>query len=37
MFWFCLVFAMPLGASVYEWLVIICLERAGLLALVCGV
>ena len=36
---FCLVFAtcMPLCASVYMCLVVTCWERAGLLALVCGV
>ena len=34
---FCLVFAMPLIASVYMCLVVTCLERADLLALVCGV
>ena len=34
---FCLVFAMPLCASVHMYLVVICWERAGLLALVCGV
>ena len=34
---FCLVFAMPLCASVYMCLVVNCLERAVLLALVCGV
>ena len=34
---FCLVFIMPLRASVYLSLVITCLERAGILALVCGV
>ena len=31
------VFAMPLCASVYMCLVVTCLERADLLALVCGV
>ena len=36
-FFFCLVFAMPLCASVYMCLVITCWERADLLALVCGV
>ena len=34
---FCLAFAMPLIASVYMCLVVICWERADLLALVCGV
>ena len=34
---FCLVFAMPLCASVYMCLVVTCLERADLLDLVCGV
>ena len=34
---FCLVFAMHLGASVYMYLVINCWERSDLLALVCGV
>ena len=34
---FCLVFAMPLCASVYMCLVVTCLERADLLAFVCGV
>ena len=34
---FCLVFAMPLCASVYMYLVVTCWERAALLALVCGV
>ena len=34
---FCLVFAMPLWASVYVCLVVTCWERAGLLALVYGV
>ena len=34
---FCLVFVMPLCASVSLGLVVICLERADLLALVCGV
>ena len=33
---FCVVFAMPLCASVYMCLVVICWERADLLALVCG-
>ena len=34
---FCLVFAMPLCASVNMCLVVTCLERADLLVLVCGV
>ena len=34
---FCLVFAMPLCASVYMCLVVTCWDRAALLALVCGV
>ena len=34
---FCLVFAMPLCASVYMCFVVSCWERADLLALVCGV
>ena len=34
---FCLVFVMPLCASVYLDLVVTCWERAGLLALVFGV
>ena len=34
---FCLVFVMPLCASVYMCLVVTCWERADLLALVCGV
>ena len=34
---FCLMFAMPLCASVCLCLVITCWERADLLALVCGV
>ena len=34
---FCLVFVMPLCASVYLCLVITCWERADILALVCGV
>ena len=34
---FCLVFAMPLYASVYMCFVVTCWERADLLALVCGV
>ena len=33
----CLVFAMPLWASVYKCFVITCWESADLLALVCGV
>ena len=37
LYFFCLVFAMPLCASVYMFLVVTCWERAGLLALVCGV
>ena len=37
MFFFYLVFVMPLCASVYLCLVVTCLERADLLALVCGV
>ena len=36
-FFFCLVFVMPLCASVYLCLVVTCWERAALLALVCGV
>ena len=36
-FFFCLVFVMPLFASVYLCLMVTCWERAGLLALVCGV
>ena len=36
-FFFCLVFAMRLCASVYMCLVVTCWERAALLALVCGV
>ena len=36
-FFFCIVFAMPLYASVYMCLVVTCCERADLLALVCGV
>ena len=32
---FCLVFVMPLYASVYMCLVVTCLERADFLALVC--
>ena len=34
---FCLVFAMPLCASIYMCLVVTCWERADLLTLVCGV
>ena len=34
---FCLVFVMPLYASVYLCLVVTCWERADLLALICGV
>ena len=34
---FCLVFVMPLCASVYLCLVVTCWERADLLALVCDV
>ena len=34
---FCLVFAMPLCASVHMRLVVTCWERADQLALVCGV
>ena len=37
MFLFCLVFAMSLCKSVYMCFVVTCLERADLLALVCGV
>ena len=36
-FFFCLVFVMPLCTSVYLCLVVTCWERADLLALVCGV
>ena len=36
-FFFCIVFAMSLCASVYMCLVGVCWERADLLALVCGV
>ena len=36
-FFFYLVFAMPLCASVYMCFVVTCWERADLLALVCGV
>ena len=37
MFFFCLVFAMPLCVSVYMCPVVTCWERADLLAIVCGV
>ena len=37
MFLFCLVFAMFLCVSVYMRFVVTCLERADLLAIVCGV
>ena len=37
MFFFCLVFVMPLCASVYMYFGVTCWERADLLALVCGV
>ena len=37
MYFFCLVFAMSLCASVYMCFVVTCWERTGLLALVCGV
>ena len=37
MFLLCLVFAMSLCVSVYMCIVVTCLERADLLALVCGV
>ena len=37
MFFFCLLFAMSLCASVNMCLVVTCWERADLLALVCGV
>ena len=36
MFLFCLVFTMPLYASVYMFLVVTCWERTDLLALACG-
>ena len=36
MFFFCLVFAMPLYVSVYMCLVVTCWEMADLLALVCS-
>ena len=35
--YYCLVFVMPLCMSVYLYLVVTYLERAGLSALVCGV
>ena len=34
---FCLAFVMPLCVSVYMCLMVTCLERADLLALICGV
>ena len=37
LFFFCPAFAMALCASVYMCLVVTCLERPDLLALVCGV
>ena len=37
MFLFCLMFAMSLCLSVYMCFVVMCWERADLLALVCGV
>ena len=37
MFFFCLVFASTLCASVYMCLLVTCWERVDLLALVCGV
>ena len=37
MCFFCLLFAIPLCASVYMYLVVTCWERADLLAHVCGV
>ena len=37
MFSVCLAFAMPLCMSVYLCLVVTCLERVDLFALVCGV
>ena len=37
MFFFCLVFVLPLCTSVYLYLVVTHWEKAGLLALVCGV
>ena len=36
MFFFCILFGMPLCMSVYLYLVVTYWERAGLLALVCG-
>ena len=36
MFLFCLMFAMSLFASFYMCFVVTCLEKADLLALVCG-
>ena len=36
-FFFCLVFAMPLCISVYKCIVVTCCERADHLALLCGV
>ena len=36
-FFICLVFAVPLCASVYMSLVVTCWERADLLAVACGV
>ena len=36
MFFFCLVFTMPLCVLVYMYLVVTCWERADILALVCG-
>ena len=36
-FFFCLVFVMPLCASVYLRIVVTCWKKADLLALVCGV
>ena len=37
MFFFCLVFAMSLCASVYMCFVVACWEMADLLTLICGV
>ena len=37
LFFICLVFVMPMCTSVYLYLVVTYWERAGLLALVCGV
>ena len=37
LYFFCLLFAMPLGASVYMCLVVTSWVRADFLALVCGV